>query len=215
MTYHFVRVGKKGTKMKNLHTKNFALFSILCINSLSADIAEPLLPYQVSIEPLWYELDQQPEARELFGGKWLVVGKITFKYKDKEFIKLDNLLLDWTGGSIDYLLGTLYMTDVDETFLPIESYVICDSNWNKSQQMMRFNFNKPYTIDPHTTFFVVLTVPDEVEPILKTGSFMLRSVCLPPMFRTYAHNNPLALTWGTQSVYHAQCPVKNSPHVHA
>lgn len=190
--------------MKTCGKKVFLVVIAIITSALRCNVAP--ISCKVSLEPLWFELDQNDDSQKLFGGKWIVSGKITFSYKTKEHIKLEKLQLNWNGEPIEYVLGTLYKADADDKFLPIESYVICDSNWNRSRQTMSLNFAKPYLLDPISTFYLVLTVPEHLEKNLKNGIFSMAAETLPRAFRSYANNNPLSLTLGEHSQH--KTPIK-------
>jgi hypothetical protein len=54
-------------------------------------------------------------------------------------------------------------------------------------------FDEKETLGPKTTFYLVLTIPETIEPILKQGSFCLEEQCLPRPFKESARKEELTL----------------------
>ena len=142
----------------------------------------------VTIESLWKELEN-PIKKTVNDDKLIAVGKITFKNKAKEVIKLDELTLNWHGAPVHYVLGSLYKANANDSFLPIDAFLVCDSSWNKVDQMLTLKFNKSESLGSCTTFYMVLTIPHNLEPMLKNGYFQIATTNLPAQFRTYAHHH--------------------------
>lgn len=147
----------------------------------------------VAIESLWRELNNPAQSNQLADEKLVVIGKITFKNKTDESIKLNTMHLTWHGSPINYMLGSLYKADPDNTFLPIDAYLVCDSTWNKTDQKLMLTFAKSESLSSATTFYMVLTIPKNLEPKLKNGYFQIATHNLPSEFRTYAHQPPARL----------------------
>jgi hypothetical protein len=154
----------------------------------SATCAEKL-PYNVSIDPMWYELDAKTNIQKHSGEKWVVVGKITLKHTTKETIRLNTLSINWQGKPLNHLFGSLYKADATDTFLPIESYLVADSLWHKNTQNMHFNCEKPIMLDPITTFYIVLTIAEDIESCIKSGTFTIAQESLPREFQRFTQNN--------------------------
>ena len=74
--------------------------------------------------------------------------------------------------------------------LPIEENVLCDSTWNKTKQMLLFDFSqRKQTLGPLNIFYVVLTIPEEIESIIHKGHFSLITQGLPDLFQQYVREN--------------------------
>ncbi len=143
--------------------------------------------YTLSAQAQWKDLEQNNKNVDFFGGKWILAGSITFKKKSKETIYLSRLTFRWKGNNVDNLLGSLYRKDLDKEFLPVEEFFISDSYWNKKKQMLIFNFNKPISLGPTNIFYLVLTVPEELEPMMKEGLFVVESNSLPQPYKSVEH----------------------------
>jgi len=72
---------------------------------------------------------------------------------------------------------------------------VCDGIWSKSKQTLILNFDEKENLAPTTVFYLVLTVPEEIEPILKKGSFCLEEQCLPKPFKQCAQQEKLSLAF--------------------
>jgi len=137
------------------------------------------------LEPIWRYLD---ESEKHFADRWVLVGGITFKKKCIEPIKISKIHLRWHGEPLEELHASLYTNNSDDAFLPIEANLVCDGKWNKVKQKLILHFQKPYKIGLETTFYLVLTVPDKLEPLLRQGSFSIEPQCLPePLRQASAH----------------------------
>lgn len=138
----------------------------------------------ISLLPKWENLCKDPDHIVKFGGKWIVVGSITFRKRTREPIKLHALKLKWEGKQLDQLQGSLYKKFPEKPFLAIEKNLVSDSSWNKIHQVMTLDFtDAQQTIGPHTEFYLVLTVPSSIESIIKQGSFSLLNSGLPESFQ--------------------------------
>src|SRR5690606_8029013 len=90
--------------------------------------------FNVTLQPEWTNLDYNDNAIEEFGSKWMLAGSITFKKKIKDPIQVKQIIMRWTGETIDNLVASLYKKDLDKEFAPIEKNLICDGIWNKKKQ---------------------------------------------------------------------------------
>jgi len=176
---------EKNTGVYLLFTQSFLLSSIMLI-SIENDII---------VKPKWHDLDRGNHHKITeFGGKWILVGSITFKKRCKDPICLEELSLHWNGATINNLTASLYRKNSSKTFLPIEKNLICDGIWNKNKQSLIFSFDDKETLFPTTTFYLVLTVPGELETILSSGTFSLEQSCLPKPFKQCAQAVTLSIT---------------------
>lgn len=148
--------------------------------------------FQVLLEPKWENLQNSGETKE-FGGKWILLGSITFKKKSKEDVKLHKMYLKWHGQRIKDLNASLYKKTPDKRFLPIEENLVCDSYWNPKGQTLVLNFNKKHRLGAVDVFYLVLTVPKNMERKLKNGHFTIQEQCLPGPFKGCAVDHKLAL----------------------
>ena len=173
----------------------YATMSLLIISTGSFSTA--LENFSVILEPKWKNLEHDHKKSEEFGGKWILVGSITFEKKSKEYVSLDKINLCWNGESIDNLIGSLYKKIPEKEFIPIQDNLISDGNWNKTKQTLILKFDKKLSLGPTTTFYLVLTVPETIEFQLKSGSFCIEEQCLPDPFKHCAHNRQLSLAINT------------------
>lgn len=153
----------------------------------------PLEDFNITLQPKWINLDQTNDSECEFGGKWILAGSITFKKKIKEQVSIKQIIMKWTGGNIDNLVASLYKKDLGKDFVPIEDNVVCDGVWHKTKQTLIFNFEDRETLGPITVFYLVLTVPESLEPILATGSFCIDERCLPEPFKECTQDKSLLL----------------------
>lgn len=150
--------------------------------------------FNIILKSKWCDLDENCSKATEFGGKWILVGSITFKKRCKNAVCIETINLHWNGEPLDNLIASLYKKNLDkENFLPIEENLICDGIWNKTKQTLVLNFDEKENLAPTTVFYLVLTVPESIEPILKKGSFCLEEQCLPKPFKQCAHNEKLTL----------------------
>lgn len=156
----------------------------------------PSESFQLILEPRWDDLEQNAQKEEQFGSKLILIGKITFKKKIKDDIKLSKIFLQWHGKSIDSLSGSLYKKEPDKEFMPIEEHVICDSTWQKEQQSLILNFNQTQKLGIHSEFYLVLSVPQALEKTLKAGHFSIEEKCLPELLQESAKNEGLIIACG-------------------
>lgn len=150
--------------------------------------------FAIIIEPKWQDLEREPEKAKEFGGKLILVGSITLKKRSKEHVSLSKFWLRWNGAPIDNLVGSLYKKESDKDFHPIEEYLICDGVWNKNKQRLLLEFDEKQTLGALNVFYVVLTVPQELEKTLKSGKFEIEHSCLPELLQECTKNQELALS---------------------
>jgi hypothetical protein len=122
------------------------------------------------------------------------VGSITFKKKSKEAVNLNRLYLRWKGSVLPHLMGSLYRKMPDRDFLPIEEHLVCDGTWNKAQQTLRLTFDHKESLGLTNVFYLVLTVPSDLELAVRRGRFDLEPQVLPEQFRTATSHQNLSLT---------------------
>jgi hypothetical protein len=176
--------------MKLLHYSMIA--SICC--SLSA--AQRLDDFVITLDPTWQNLECDQDRCKTFGGKWVIIGSITFKKKAKEPVNLTRLYLRWNGEHLDTFVGSLYKKPEDKDFLAIQDNLVCDGTWDTSNQTLLFNFDQKQTLGLTNIFYVVLTIPEHVEPQIKQGSFELMTHYLPEQFQPVT-NQQLSLAYHT------------------
>lgn len=164
----------------------------LCTSFLTASHNE-LDDFKIILESTWKNLDSDISQSQEFGGKWILIGSITFRKKAKEVVNLEKLYLHWTGKPLNNLLGSLYKKTATHDFLPIQDCLVCDGKWNNSQQILMLDFEQKFTLGPTNTFYLVLTVPDSVEKIVKEGSFDILDSFLPEQFKECVSHEKLSL----------------------
>lgn len=166
------------------------MFSCLPMQMLLADSNDP---YKIIIEPLWEDLDKN--RPNTFDSKWILIGSITFEKRPKEPITMHRLHLKWQGEQhLENLTASLYRKYPDKDFYPFESNLVCDGVWCQGKQTVILTFNEEKTLGPRTIFYFVVTVPHDLESILKKGSFALLSHTLPESFRPMLENENLCLS---------------------
>lgn len=176
--------------------KRFWLLAIISSQCVAGNVSTN---YYVHLEPQWVNLDPKSEHEKQFGGKWVLVGSITFRKKSREDIKLEHLALKWHGEQLDNLSGSLYKKLPEKDFIPIEDNVLSDSTWNKADQMLVFDFKqRRQTLGPLNIFYLVLTIPESVHNKLQHGHFSLTHTHLPEPYQEFARSNPLNLALSAQ-----------------
>jgi hypothetical protein len=183
-------VFKKPKRPLRIKMKRFIYLIVPILLSASVHAAEN---FDITLKSKWCDLDGNCSKETDFGGKWILVGSITFKKRSKDPVSIENIRLLWKGDTIDHLTGSLYKKDLDKDFLPIEENLICDSEWNKAKQTLVLNFDEKENLGPTTVFYLVLTVPGSIEPLLKKGSFCIEEQCLPKPFKHCAQHEKLSL----------------------
>lgn len=165
----------------------------LCIYAADCDIL---------LVPHWDNLEKNNMMERDLGGAWILVGSITFHKKSKEVAKLETISLEWHGDHINHLSGSLYKKNSEKQFMPIEDNLICDGSWNKRNQRLVLNFNdRKQTLGPCSIFYLVFSVPESIEPTLKTGHFSLTQTNLPEAL--YKNNQDLKLDLAQVNVPHS------------
>ena len=139
---------------------------------------------QLNIKPSWQTVNGRTETTGQLGGNWVLVGVLNFKKKTRDTIFLDQLKITWQGEPLKSLPATLYKKQADKPFLPLQDYVICDGIWNPHRQELFFKFEKPYQLNGATCFYLVLTIPDHLEPVIRKGAFSIKHTALPEPFKT-------------------------------
>lgn len=133
--------------------------------------------FKITLEPLWHSLDT--DQHNNFGGKWIVVGSINFKKKSNENVQLSSLQLLWKGKKLNNLIASLYKKEFNKPFLAIEENLICDGIWNQTQQKLILKFNKQESLHAYDSYYLVLTIPTQMESIITQGSFEIEQTMLP------------------------------------
>jgi len=149
--------------------------------------------FDIVLKSKWQELGCNDNKCADFGGKWILIGSITFKKRSKHPIFVDKINLRWHGENLDNLIASLYRKNSGKEFLAIEQNLICDGQWNPKTQTLILDFDEEEKLAPTNIFYLVLTVPENLEPILKKGHFCLENNCLPRPFKQSAENEKLIL----------------------
>lgn len=154
-------------------------------------------PCTISIKPEWTVLDTSDHA-DKFGGKWILAGKITFKKRTKDPIALQKISFSWHGPQkIKKLNASLYQQIPNQKFIPIEENLLSDGYWNKKTQQLQFTFIHKEYLHPHSLFCLVLTIPNDLEPILKKGFFTLITDNLPISLQTMTQEKDFQISFLT------------------
>jgi len=161
--------------------------------SMGTSIVAEIRDFEVVIKPLWQNLEKSDCYCQQFGGKWILVGNITFKNKSKETVNLNRLYLHWNGSQITNLVGSLYTSKPDKDFLPIEDNLICDGAWNAAKQTLKLQFDSDVSVGAMNVFYLVLTIPHELEQTVRHGNFEIIQKTLPAQFRAHDQELRLAL----------------------
>ncbi|MFZ5953524.1 MAG: hypothetical protein ACOYT8_00315 [Candidatus Dependentiae bacterium] len=131
----------------------------------------------------WENLEKRIATSERFGSKLILIGTLMFKKRANEPIILNHLQMQWHGTYIDQLSASLYHKKNNLRFIPLEDNLICDGIWNKHKQRITFKFNKPYSLSAHTQFYIVLSIPSELENTMKLGSFTIEKNSMPDLIQ--------------------------------
>jgi hypothetical protein len=153
--------------------------------------------FKIILEPKWENLEHDEKLIDRFGGRWILAGSITFKKKAKECVHLTKLHLKWHGPFLDKVTASLYEHNFEKKFYPIEDFFVCDGIWNKKNQTLHFNFPEKCTLQAINTFYLVLTVPADQEPLFKQGSFCIADECLPDQLKEHIESHELSLSLNT------------------
>ncbi len=148
--------------------------------------------FELVIEPHWHNLESVKSTTEKFGGKWMLVGSLTFHKKAKEQVDLNRIYLRWKGPELDNLVGSLYRKDLDKQFIPLQKNLMCDGTWCKKQQVLKLTFDQTHSLRPTNTFYLVLTIPQEREAAIRKGHFEVVQQTLPQPYQ--ATQNQLLLS---------------------
>jgi hypothetical protein len=165
----------------------FVIISLSCIVSYAID------NFDIVLKSKWQQLGCNDNTCTDFGGKWIVIGSITFKRRSKDPIFVDKINLRWHGENLDNLIASLYRKTIGKEFLAIEQNLICDGQWNPKTQTLILDFDEEEKLGTTSVFYLVLTIPEAIEPILKRGHFCLENNCLPHPFKQCAQNEKLIL----------------------
>lgn len=155
--------------------------------------------YEINIQPQWMKLDADDEKAQLFGGSWILAGDIIFKNKSSNVIKLDAFDLQWQGAPLAQLSATLFKKDEHDQIMPIQEHVISDGYWSQKEQTLKFRFDQKYALSALNKFYLVFTVPEDIEDTLKNGTFSLNKRHLPYQYQRALRNKPLNLSYSTIS----------------
>ena len=161
--------------------------STICISTHGVE------DFNITIKSKWCDLDGNCTKSDDFGGKWILVGSFTFKKRSKEPLCIGNMTLHWSGEPLNNLVASLYKKNLDKDFLAIEDNLVCDGIWNKAKQQLIFNFDERENLGPTTVFYLVLTVPECIESVLKKGFFYIEEQSLPKAFKHCAQQEKLSL----------------------
>lgn len=164
-----------------------AIINFSCMMSYAVD------NFDIILKSKWQQLGCNDNKCADFGGKWIIIGSITFKRRSKDPIFVDKINLRWHGGNLDHLIASLYRKNIGKEFLAIEQSLICDGQWNSKTQTLILDFDEEEKLGTTSVFYLVLTIPETVEPILKGGHFCLENNCLPHPFKQCAQNEKLIL----------------------
>jgi len=178
----------------------FALFFLLLNNAIpviSDNSAIDQNNFKIILEPKWENLENDQERIAHFGGKWILAGSITFKKKVKDYIRLSQITLQWSGPYLEKLTGSLYEKNFEKTFYPIQDFFISDGIWNKKAQTLTLTFDRLCLLQAVNTFLLVLTIPVDQEESVKTGSFSIADMSLPEEFKESIKAQKLSLSFNT------------------
>lgn len=164
-----------------------ATISMMCIPVYALE------NFDIVLKSKWQELCTNDNKCSALGGKWILAGSITFKKGSKEPVCVNEINLRWHGEKLNNLIASLYRKNVSKNFLAIEENLICDGIWNEKKQTLILNFNEKENLGTTTTFYLVLTIPEAMEPILKNGYFDIESAGLPKAFKQCSHHGKLSL----------------------
>jgi hypothetical protein len=150
--------------------------------------------YQIIIEPKWESLNHREKYSERLGGQWFIVSSFIFKKKSDAFIQLKKLHLYWKGPNLEKLVGSLYRRRLDRNFIPTEEYLISDGKWCKGKQELVLEFEHAEALGSINEFYLVLTIPKELEETVKKGSFDIAIQDLPAPFSEALKHSKLSFS---------------------
>lgn len=100
--------------------------------------------------------------------------------KSKKAMRLQQINLQWTGGTINSMHASLYRkARAEQELIPIEENLVCDGSWNSQNQQITFALDEK--IVAVNEYYLVLSFPKKVARKLRHGQF------------TLAQHNPLKL----------------------
>ena len=177
-------------------------YIILFLVSSFAFAAKDAPIVEFTLTPAWKKLATPRILTERSSYHWVLACTIEIKKKGTlENLFLDKLLISWKGThKLDHLAATLYKKPIDKDFLPIEDYLICESEWSARTQRVIFKINRPMPIDTHTTLCLVFSIPDEKQRQLQEGYFEFERSSLPYLIQQSLSADPIRLS------YHADEP---------
>ncbi|MFI5332643.1 MAG: hypothetical protein ACHQVS_00920 [Candidatus Babeliales bacterium] len=156
--------------------------------------------FVITLDPTWQIIECDDNKCKEFGGKWVIIGSIIFRKKAKEPVNLTRLYLRWHGHQLDTQVASLYKKPEDKDFLAIQENLVCDGTWDSANQTLLFNFDQKQTLGLTNIFYVVLTIPESVEPQIKQGSFELMTHYLPEQFQPTT-NQQLSLAYNMKKTF--------------
>ena len=146
-----------------------------------------------------------PESRLLhtkLGQKDMVetqYATITFRKKTHEEVYLTELRFFWKGKQLSNPHASLFLKDPDKALMPIPENHIADGIWSSALRTLTFSIKPSIPLKSKTCFAITVTLHDDLENQLRTGSFTLDSSSLPEPFRETSKTHPLTLTLNAQS----------------
>ena len=93
---------------------------------------------------------------------------------------LEKLSLHWKGSQpLAALNASLFRRGDQQSthFAPLEENFICDGTWNQTDQTLEF-FTKNEPIRASSTFYLVFSINQKEEVLLKSGAFILVPNCI-------------------------------------
>ena len=139
-------------------------------------------PCEISIETGWQEIEENQFYKH--DNKWVLVCTVTFKKRTEEPIILNTLDITWNGPEIEKLDGELFKNNQNKIFVPVDEAWVSDGIWQKYKQTLHFTFAHNEHLGSFSRFYLVLTVPQALEPTLQQGSFTIVEGALPYQLQT-------------------------------
>jgi hypothetical protein len=144
---------------------------LFCVHAQASSKKAKPASYELTIERAWKRLDTNDRVAEHMGGALIHAGTIVLKKKIRAIAYLDDITLEWHGKGLDHLSASLYKNQPGKRFLAIEQNCMCDSFWIKDQQKLILRLMPPQLVESFNNYYLVLTVPVDLEPIIKKGFF--------------------------------------------
>lgn len=135
-----------------------------CRTSNSTD-----LPFSLHKTSTWMEFPLTYTPLKNQHKKWVWKESLTFK--SKQAVQLKSLCLKWNGAPIASLQASLYKKGKTENLLPVQKNLVSDGVWNPQTQELYFDVNEK--LIALNTYHVVLSFPQNIESVVKRGSFTL------------------------------------------